>query len=687
MGQDTRDTTDKYQALLNATMDSIISMDHEGRVIEFNPAAEQLFGFSRKEAIGQELAELIISPSFRTQHRQGLTHYLATGEHSILGKHIEVSARRADGSDFPVELAITRVQIKNSPAFIGIIRDISLRKQRERFASDQRLILQSILNSSIPMAKVLEDVVRAIQRQEPAMLGSILLLDEDGKHLRHGAAPDLPAGYCRAIDGVEIGARVGSCGTAAYRKDRVIAADITTDPLWADYKELALSYGLAACWSQPIKDADDRVLGTFAMYYRQPYLPDDGAIRLLERAATLAANVIKRRKDEQALGRLAEIQQNTSDFVAMADAQGKTTFVNKAGRQMMGFGEGEDLFGLNIAAYHSPEVAQRLMQEALPMLKKTGVWRGQTLFLSRNGREIVTDQILIAHRGEQGEITHYSTIARDISDRIAAEHERTALQSRMEHTQRLESLGVLAGGIAHDFNNILTAILGNAAMAERKALKSPQDTQRYLGNIVSSSEKAADLCKQMLAYSGKGQFVVKAVDLSVMVGEITRLLEISIVRGAVLKYHLAESLPTVETDPAQMQQVIMSLVINASDAIGDNSGVISIATGMMQADSTYLAGTCLDDQLSEGSYVYLEVSDTGCGMDGQTQSKVFEPFFTTKFTGHGLGMSAVLGIVRSHHGAINLSSEPGRGSTFKVLLPVSSEQTEAMTPETAASDA
>ncbi|MDQ6992831.1 MAG: response regulator [Mariprofundus sp.] len=274
----------------------------------------------------------------------------------------------------------------------------------------------------------------------------------------------------------------------------------------------------------------------------------------------------------------------------------------------------------------------------------------------------------------------------DITERITFEEEREQMQVQVEHMQRLESLGVLAGGIAHDFNNILTAIMCNAAMAERKALTSPQDTQRYLGNIVASSGKAAELCKQMLAYSGKGQFVLKTIDLSSMVKEITKLLEISIGKNVVMKYHLSEHQPVVEVDVAQIQQVIMNLVINASDAIGEKSGVISISTGVMQADCTYLAATSLDDSLPEGRYVYLEVSDTGCGMDKETQTKLFEPFFTTKITGHGLGMSAVLGIVRGHQGAIKLYSKLGKGSSFKFLLPISCQPVEAIAEQTTPGD-
>jgi len=175
----------------------------------------------------------------------------------------------------------------------------------------------------------------------------------------------------------------------------------------------------------------------------------------------------------------------------------------------------------------------------------------------------------------------------------------------------------------------------------------------------------------MLAYSGKGRFEVRAIDISVTVEETSRLLEVSIAKGVILKYELAENLPSVEVDIAQIQQVIMNLVLNASDAIGKKSGVISICTGVMHADSAYMAQTSIDDSLPEGRYVYLEVSDTGVGMDKQTQSRLFEPFFTTKFTGHGLGMSAVQGIIRGHNGAIKVYSELGRGSTFKILIPIS----------------
>jgi len=257
---------------------------------------------------------------------------------------------------------------------------------------------------------------------------------------------------------------------------------------------------------------------------------------------------------------------------------------------------------------------------------------------------------------------------RDITIRKQMEEEKQHLANAAEHSQRLESLGVLAGGIAHDFNNLLTAIMGNAALAGMK-LDDGSPIKKRLAIIEESSQKAADLCRQMLAYSGKGQFEVKSADLSKLIREIAGLLDISISKRARIEYNLAEALPAIRIDIAQIQQVIVNLVTNASDAIGDGDGKISITTGSMDADAAYLDNCIIDEQLPAGRYVYLEVSDTGHGMDKETRSRIFEPFFTTKFVGRGLGLSALMGIVRGHQGAITLDSEPDNGTTFRVLLP------------------
>jgi two-component system cell cycle sensor histidine kinase/response regulator CckA len=274
----------------------------------------------------------------------------------------------------------------------------------------------------------------------------------------------------------------------------------------------------------------------------------------------------------------------------------------------------------------------------------------------------------------EGELVLFGS-STDITERRRAEEERQNIEQQLLHAQKLESLGVLAGGIAHDFNNILVVIIGNADLALMRINKESPAVDN-LHNIEQAASRAADLAKQMLAYSGKGRFVVESTDLSHLLEEMLHMLEVSISKKSVLRLNLHQPLPAVEADATQMRQIVMNLVINASEAIGDRSGVIAITTGCMDCDRGYLKNVWLDENISEGLYVYLEITDTGCGMDKETMAKIFDPFFTTKFTGRGLGMAAVLGIVRGHKGAIKVYSEPGRGTTFKVLLPASGRPAE-----------
>jgi two-component system, cell cycle sensor histidine kinase and response regulator CckA len=283
---------------------------------------------------------------------------------------------------------------------------------------------------------------------------------------------------------------------------------------------------------------------------------------------------------------------------------------------------------------------------------------------------------VIAYRPASGQ---FACILKDITDSKRAEEERLILERQVQQAQKLESLGVLAGGIAHDFNNILMAIMGNADLALQE-LSPMAPARNNVQEIEVAARRAAGLAKQMLAYSGKGRFVVEPIRLSVLVEEMSHLLEVSISKKAVLKYNFADNLPVFDGDATQIRQIIMNLITNASEAIGERSGGIAISTGAMECDRDYLnsanmvASIGLSEPLAEGVYAYLEVADTGCGMDKETQEKIFDPFFTTKFTGRGLGMAAVQGIIRGHLGAIKIYSEPGKGTTFKVLFPAAMDE-------------
>ncbi|MBZ0252479.1 MAG: hypothetical protein K8I02_03985, partial [Candidatus Methylomirabilis sp.] len=251
-------------------------------------------------------------------------------------------------------------------------------------------------------------------------------------------------------------------------------------------------------------------------------------------------------------------------------------------------------------------------------------------------------------------------LQREVAERARMEEERRGLEARIQQTQKLESLGVLAGGIAHDFNNLLMGVLGNAGLALMEM--SPEAPGRESVRLIeTAAQRAAELTNQMLAYSGKGRFVIERLDLSRLVSEMAHLLHVSISKRAALNLRTPAGLPPIEGDAAQIRQVVMNLITNASDALGDGTGTISVTTGRCAADAGYFDRSFIKDDLPEGEYVFVEVSDTGCGMDGETAAKIFDPFFTTKFAGRGLGLAAVLGIVRGHRGAVRVYSEPGRG--------------------------
>lgn len=265
--------------------------------------------------------------------------------------------------------------------------------------------------------------------------------------------------------------------------------------------------------------------------------------------------------------------------------------------------------------------------------------------------------------------------------RVLVERRRQAdAERRMYETQKLESLGVLAGGIAHDFNNLLVAVLGNLGLA-RAELTPASPVDDCLMDAEDAGRRAAELCRQMLAYSGRGHFSLEPIDLSALVREMLRLLKVSLNKGAVLRPMLAEGLPAVLGDATQVRQVVMNLVTNASDAVGSGDGLVSVSTQVRRADRAWLDTLSGGEQLAEGRYVQLEVSDSGVGMDPDVVERMFEPFFTTKFAGRGLGLAAVQGIVRGHGGALRVYSEKGHGTTVRVLFPVAASDEDAQASE------
>jgi signal transduction histidine kinase/CheY-like chemotaxis protein len=321
------------------------------------------------------------------------------------------------------------------------------------------------------------------------------------------------------------------------------------------------------------------------------------------------------------------------------------------GRLMPELGQRREVLEGQAVAEALGDVVEERFREALD---------GQTGKYERDYRGHLLLEQYVPLRDEAGHVVGAMGLWFDMT-------ERKRVEEHLRSAQKLESIGLLAGGIAHDFNNLLVGVIGNAGLAETM-LPHGSPVVDVLKRIVTAGEQAAHLTSQMLAYAGKGRFIVKPVDLSGMVLETGRLLQASLSGKIEIRHELAPGLPAVETDPSQMRQVYMNLALNAAEAIGDNPGLITVETGEMTLDAASVAG--LENwSITPGPYVYLEVSDTGSGMDESTLSRIFDPFFTTKFQGRGLGLAAVSGIVRAHRGAIRVTSRPGFGSTFRVILP------------------
>jgi two-component system cell cycle sensor histidine kinase/response regulator CckA len=314
----------------------------------------------------------------------------------------------------------------------------------------------------------------------------------------------------------------------------------------------------------------------------------------------------------------------------------------------------------------------RRVLEVLPGLER--VW------IERYGRVVLTGEEIRFRMYSSSLERHYEVVAyrpgpdrfvtvfSDITEAVLAEERRLESERRLFESQKLDSLGLLAGGIAHDFNNMLMGVLGNASLAQEDAPPGSALAES-LADIESAARNAAGLARQLLAYSGRGRFVVMPVDLRSVVQEMGKLLEASIPKNVVVRYQFGDGVGPVMADVSQLRQVLLNLILNAAQAIGGRSGIITVAISSMDCDADYLETTFALDELEERRYVYLEISDTGVGMDAETQKRIFDPFFTTKDDGRGLGLAAVLGIIRGHAGAIKVYSEQGRGTTFKVLLP------------------
>ncbi len=317
---------------------------------------------------------------------------------------------------------------------------------------------------------------------------------------------------------------------------------------------------------------------------------------------------------------------------------------------------------LNIWKY--PEDRERI----IGLLMENGYCANQEYIFQRKDGSLLTGSMSASFMTHKDDL-HIISITRDVTDRKLAELEKLELERRLLHSQKLESLGVMAGGIAHDFNNLLQVILGNLELALMERFIGSQ-MRVSLDSAFKAAKRCAELSGQMLTYSGRTMFGRRDLDLGEILEENADILKSAVPKTCNFSIEIPETLPHISGDRDYIQQVLVNLVTNAADAVGDKAGEVRLEIGVMDCSQAYLGNARLEATAAPGRFVFLEVTDNGCGMDAKTQERLFDPFFSTKFVGRGLGMPAVLGIVRAHNGALMVESGIGKGTTIRVLFPV-----------------
>ncbi len=627
----------RYATTLSSIGDGVIATDSLGQVTFMNPVAEKLTGWSLAEAHGRPLAEIfhIVNQTTRQAVVNPVAKVLREGKVVGLANHTILIGR--DGSEIAIDDCASPIldDFNRITGTVLVFQNVSEQRILEQKQQESEQQYRMLFASNPHPMWVYDIKTFAFLAVNDAATTHYGYSREEflAMTIKDIRPPEQVDALLRNVAGVTEGLDKAGSWQHSLKDGRIIEVEITSHTLVFGNRraELVLAYDITERnrMEKQLRENEERL-----------------------RLALLAGKQ-----------GLYDLNLQTGD----AD-------VNQEYARMLGYDP--DTFQETNAAWRNrlhpddQELVYRTYQEYIEDQRDEYCVEFRQRTTSGDWKWILAHGKIVQWN-ENGEPMRMLGTHTDI-ERKQIERQRLEMERHLLHTQKLESLGVLAGGIAHDFNNLLMAILGYADLSLLEV--SPVSPVRSkLQEIIKASHRAADLCQQMLAYSGKGQFVIEHMYLNEVIQEMVHMLKTSISKNVLLNLNLDKMAPHIEGDPTQIRQVIMNLVINASEAIGEKSGVITVSTGARYCEDAYLQETFHVDSLPEGLYVSLEVSDTGCGMDRETQSRIFEPFFTTKFTGRGLGMSAVLGIMRGHKGALRVYSEPGKGTTFRLLFPASSE--------------
>ncbi|BDU76625.1 hybrid sensor histidine kinase/response regulator [Mesoterricola sediminis] len=608
----------RYALAFNASPDAInLTRLKDGTYLEVSEGFTRMSGWTRDESLGRTAIELGIWAE--PDERRSMAALLRErGEFDGLA----FSFRHKTGRLLKGLMSGRIVSLDGVPCILTITRDITRQVEAE----------QALRN--------LSELMTSIMTQVQAY---IALIDRRG---RIRFLNRVPAGIApEDIQGADF--RLGLREETRELADRALAAVLAGSPQEA-WEGWAMGPGGKWCW-----------------YHSQMGpMTENGE---LTGAVLVSLDETLRRRQEERIrdseDRFQAFQLHTPDalFWIRVETGGRLAMegMNPAAERVLGLAS-EQVRGRSFEAVVPASMA-RLFEDHVRQTLAAGAPRTFEEDIPGQAGTVHMTTTLVPVRDAAGRIYRVVGTSRDTT------HARR-MEEALRQAQKLESLGVLAGGIAHDFNNLLTAIMGNLNLAQA-GLPETSPALPLLDAVENAVLKASELTGQMLAYSGKGRFSVKPRDLNAVVSDLVRLLKATLTKKATLQVQLGEDLPAIEGDAAQLQQVVMNLVTNASDALGGREGVIRIATSLASLDAARIAEEFPAQNLSPGPYVVLEVEDTGCGMTPEVLARIFDPFFTTKIQGRGLGLSAMLGILRGHKAGLRIRSEPGSGSLFQVYFP------------------